>query len=482
MSTNMLTLARKSLLEPAGLGETELMRLIGQLMSGSVEYGDLYFQYSRHESWSLEEGKVKSGSHSIEQGVGVRAVAGEKTGFAYSDEIVLPALLEAAGAARAIVQQGAPARVPVAFRGEAGRQLYRPDDPLASLPDEAKVKLLERVEQAARAQDPRVKQVMASLASTHEVVLVVRSDGVIAGDVRPLVRLNVTVIVESNGRREQGSSGGGGRFTYDYFARADQALTYAREAVRQALVNLDAVEAPAGTMPVVLGPGWPGILLHEAIGHGLEGDFNRKGTSAFAGKLGQCVASEQCTVVDDGTIPDRRGSLNVDDEGNTTQKTVLIENGILKGYMQDTLNARLTGVAPTGNGRRESYAHLPMPRMTNTYMLAGKYDPGEIIASVERGLYAVNFGGGQVDITSGKFVFSASEAYLIENGKITRPVKGATLIGNGPDVLTRVSMVGDDLQLDPGVGTCGKEGQSVPVGVGQPTLKIDSLTVGGTQG
>jgi TldD protein len=482
MSTNMLTLARKSLLEPAGLGETELMRLIGQLMSGSVDYGDLYFQYSRHESWSLEEGKVKSGSHSIEQGVGVRAVAGEKTGFAYSDEIVLPTLLEAAGAARAIVQQGAPARVPVAFRGEAGRQLYRPDDPLASLPDEAKVKLLERVEQEARAQDPRVKQVMASLASTHEVILVVRSDGTIAGDVRPLVRINVTVIVESNGRREQGSSGGGGRFTYDYFSRADQALSYAREAVRQALVNLDAVEAPAGTMPVVLGPGWPGILLHEAIGHGLEGDFNRKGTSAFAGKLGQRVASEQCTVVDDGTIPDRRGSLNVDDEGNMTQKTALIENGILKGYMQDTLNARLMGVAPTGNGRRESYAHLPMPRMTNTYMLAGKYDPGEIIASVERGLYAVNFGGGQVDITSGKFVFSASEAYLIENGKITRPVKGATLIGNGPDVLTRVSMVGNDLQLDPGVGTCGKEGQSVPVGVGQPTLKIDSLTVGGTQG
>jgi len=312
-------------------------------------------------------------------------------------------------------------------------------------------------------------------------MLVARSDGAIAGDVRPLVRLNVTVIVESNGRREQGSSGGGGRFTYDYFARADQALTYAREAVRQALVNLDAVEAPAGTMPVVLGPGWPGILLHEAIGHGLEGDFNRKGTSAFAGKLGQRVASEQCTVVDDGTIPDRRGSLNVDDEGTTTQKTVLIENGILKGYMQDTLNARLMGVAPTGNGRRESYAHLPMPRMTNTYMLPGKFDPKEIIASVDKGLYAVNFGGGQVDITSGKFVFSASEAYLIENGKITRPVKGATLIGNGPDVLTRVSMVGSDLQLDPGVGTCGKEGQSVPVGVGQPTLRIDGLTVGGTQ-
>ncbi len=481
MSEVMLTLARKSLLEPAGLGESDLARLMGQLMSGSVDYGDLYFQYSRHESWSLEEGKVKSGSHSIEQGVGVRAVAGEKTGFAYSDEIMLPALLEAAGAARAIVQQGAAARAPAVFRGEAGRQLYRPDDPLASLPDDAKVKLLERVEKEARAQDPRVKQVMASLASTHDVVLVVRSDGVIAGDVRPLVRLNVTVIVEQDGRRESGSAGGGGRYAYDYFNQEDRALSYAREAVRQALVNLDAVEAPAGTMAVVLGPGWPGILLHEAIGHGLEGDFNRKGTSAFAGRVGERVASEQCTVVDDGTIPDRRGSLNVDDEGTTTQKTVLIENGILKGYMQDTLNARLMGVAPTGNGRRESYAHLPMPRMTNTYMLPGKFDPKEIIASVDKGLYAVNFGGGQVDITSGKFVFSASEAYLIENGKITRPVKGATLIGNGPDVLTRVSMVGSDLQLDPGVGTCGKEGQSVPVGVGQPTLRIDGLTVGGTQ-
>ena len=481
MSANRLTLARQSLLEPAGLGETELTRLMGQLLSGSVDYADLYFQYSRHESWSLEEGKVKSGSHSIEQGVGVRAVAGEKTGFAYSDEIMLPALLTAAGAARAIVQQGAPTSVPATFHGEPGRQLYQPDDPLASFPDDAKVKLLERVEKEARAQDPRVKQVMASLAATHEVVLVVRSDGVIAGDVRPLVRLNVTVIVEQDGRRESGSHGGGGRFAYDYFNQEDRALSYAREAVRQALVNLEAVDAPAGAMTVVLGPGWPGILLHEAIGHGLEGDFNRKGTSAFAGRVGERVASEQCTVVDDGTIPDRRGSLNVDDEGTTTQNTVLIENGILKGYMQDTMNARLMGVAPTGNGRRESYAHLPMPRMTNTYMLKGKFDPQEIIGSVSKGLYAVSFGGGQVDITSGKFVFSASEAYLIENGKITRPVKGATLIGNGPDVLTRVSMVGNDLQLDPGVGTCGKEGQSVPVGVGQPTLKIDSLTVGGTQ-
>jgi len=481
MSEAMLALAKKSLLEPAGLGEQELTRLMGRLLSGRVDYADLYFQYSRHEAWSLEEGKVKSGSHNIEQGVGVRAVAGEKTGFAYSDEIILPALLDAASSARAIAQHGAAGNAPAVFRGETGLKLYQATDPLASLADDAKVKLLERVEAAARAQDPRVKQVMASLAAVHEVVLVVRSDGVIAGDVRPLVRLNVTVIVEQNGRREQGSHGGGGRVTYDYFFQEDHALSYAREAVRQALVNLEAVDAPAGVMTVVLGSGWPGILLHEAIGHGLEGDFNRKGTSAFAGQLGERVAAAGITVVDDGTLPERRGSLNIDDEGTPTQKTVLIENGILKGYMQDRLNARLMGVAPTGNGRRESYAHLPMPRMTNTYMLPGKHDPQEIIASVEKGLYAVNFGGGQVDITSGKFVFSASEAYLIENGKITRPVKGATLIGNGPDVLTRVSMLGNDLKLDPGVGTCGKEGQSVPVGVGQPTLKIDGLTVGGTQ-
>jgi TldD protein len=480
--SGMLALARQSLLEPAGIGEAELDRLMGGLMGGHVDHGDLYFQYSRHESWSLEEGIVKSGSHNIEQGVGVRAVSGEKTGFAYSDEIVLPALLEAATAARAIAQQGGPGRQPVAWRGESGLQLYSPADPLASLADDAKVQLLERVEREARAQDSRVKQVMASLAATHEVVLVVRSDGVLTGDVRPLVRLNVSVIVEQNGRREQGSAGGGGRFTYEYFLEQEHALGYAREAVRQALVNLDADEAPAGAMTVVLGPGWPGILLHEAIGHGLEGDFNRKGTSAFSGRVGEKVAADGITVVDDGTLPARRGSLNVDDEGTPTRKTVLIENGILKGYMQDTLNARLMGVPPTGNGRRESYAHLPMPRMTNTYMLAGGRDPQEIIASVDKGLYAVNFGGGQVDITSGKFVFSASEAYLIENGKITRPVKGATLIGNGPDVLQRVSMIGNDLKLDPGVGTCGKEGQSVPVGVGQPTLRIDGLTVGGTQG
>ncbi|HEY6237019.1 MAG TPA: metalloprotease TldD [Candidatus Elarobacter sp.] len=417
----------------------------------------------------------------MESGVGVRACAGEKSGFAYSDDVVLPALFEAAGAARAIAAQGGNARVPTQWRARDGLQLYRPVDPLASLPDQEKVAVLERIERAARAQDPRVKQVMAGLAAVHEIVLVVRSDGMLAADVRPLVRVGVTVIAESNGRRESGSAGGGGRFTYRELIEGDTVLEHAREAVRQALVNLEAADAPAGTMPVVLGPGWPGILLHEAIGHGLEGDFNRKGTSAFAGRLGQKVAASDVTVVDDGTLAGRRGSLNIDDEGTPTQRTVLIENGILTGYMQDLLNARLMNVAPTGNGRRESYAYLPMPRMTNTYMLAGNRDPQEIIASVDRGLYAVNFGGGQVDITSGKFVFSASEAYLIENGRVTRPVKGATLIGNGPDVLTRVTMVGNDLKLDSGIGTCGKDGQSVPVGVGQPTLKIDGLTVGGTQ-
>ena len=478
---NALDTARQTLLAPAGLDEKDLDRLLGQILTHRVDYADLYFQYSRHESWSLEEGQVKSGSYNVEQGVGVRAVSGEKTGFAYSDEILLPALSAAASAARAIARSGASAAMPVRQHSGAVAKLYAPLDPIASLEDAAKVKLLETVEAEAKRADPRVIQVMASLSGVQETILVARSDGGLAADVRPLVRLNVTVIVEANGRRETGSHGGGGRVSYQYFLENDFARLYAREAVRQALVNLDAEDAPAGSMQVVLGPGWPGILLHEAIGHGLEGDFNRKGTSAFTGMVGKQVAARGVTVVDDGTLADRRGSLNVDDEGTPTQKTVLIEDGILKGYLQDTLNARLMGVAPTGNGRRESYAHMPLPRMTNTYMLPGVRDPREIIASVEKGLYAVNFGGGQVDITSGKFVFSASEAYLIENGKVTRPVKGATLIGNGPDVLTRVSMVGNDLQLDSGVGTCGKDGQSVPVGVGQPTLRIDGLTVGGTQ-
>jgi len=449
------------------------------LLGASVDDADIYLQTSRYESWGLEDGIVKEASHNIEQGAGVRAVAGEKTGFAYSDEIALPALQEAAKNARAIAGGGRSGQLAVV--GEHDRlQLYAPIDPLQSLAEEEKIRLLRRLDEEARKLDSRVEQVFVSLTGAHDVILVIGQDGVMHGDVRPLVRLNVTVIVQQNGRREQGSAGGGARMGYRYFFEEDRALGYAREAVRQALVNLEAVAAPAGNMTVVLGPGWPGVLLHEAIGHGLEGDFNRKGTSAFTGRVGERVASPLCTVVDDGTLPGRRGSLNIDDEGTPTQCTVLIENGILRGYMQDQLNARLMGVQPTGNGRRESYAHLPMPRMTNTYMLAGTHDPQEIIASVKNGLYAKNFGGGQVDITSGKFVFSASEAYLIENGKITRPVKGATLIGNGPDVLTRVSMVGNDLELDSGVGSCGKDGQSVPVGVGQPTLRVDGLTVGGT--
>jgi TldD protein len=479
MTTDTLALARQQLLTPAGLGEADLHRALSCLLGHAVDGGDLYFQLRRAESWSLEDGQVKNASHAIRQGVGVRAISGEKTGFAYSDEIILPALLEAATAARAIARHGGDGRLQV-WRPTQRSPLYEPLDPLETLSAEAKVRLLEQVDAEARRQDPRVSQVMVSLVAVQDTMLVAGGDGTLAGDVRPLARLNVTVIVEQNGRREQGSSGGGGRIGYGWFLDQDRALGYAREAVRLALVNLDAVPAPAGTMAVVLGPGWPGILLHEAIGHGLEGDFNRKGTSAFSGRIGERVASPLCTVVDDGTLAYRRGSLNVDDEGTPTQCTTLIERGVLKGYLQDKLNARLMNMAPTGNGRRESHAHLPLPRMTNTYLLPGEHEPAEIIASVERGLYAVNFGGGQVDITSGKFVFSASEAYLIENGRVTRPVKGATLIGNGPDVLTQVSMVGDDLQLDAGVGTCGKEGQSVPVGVGQPTLKIEALTVGGT--
>jgi len=470
--------ANEILLAPYSLDAVKLDRVFGEILAHRVDYADLYFQYSRSESWSLEEGIVKSGSFGIDQGVGVRAVSGEKTAFAYSDDISLTALEAAARATRAIARQGQGGRAQVAKRA-AGHQLYAPQDPIASLDDRAKVALLERVERMARALDPRVSQVMAWLAAEYEVVLVARSDGVLAADVRPLVRLSLQVIVEADGRREQGSAGGGGRFDYAYFT--DEMLKdYARKAVDQAVVNLGAKPAPAGTMTVVMGPGWPGVLLHEAVGHGLEGDFNRKGTSAFSGRIGERVAAPGVTVVDDGTIARRRGSLNIDDEGHPTRRNVLIEDGVLKSYMQDSLNARLMKVPPTGNGRRESYAHIPMPRMTNTYMLNGDRPREEIIASVKNGLYAVNFGGGQVDITSGKFVFSASEAYLIENGRLGQPVKGATLIGNGPDALTRVAMIGNDMALDPGVGTCGKEGQSVPVGVGQPTLRIDGLTVGGT--
>jgi TldD protein len=479
MTADALQCARERILSPSGLDETRLEQALSSLLGASVDAGDLYFQLAREEHWALEDGIVKEGSHGIEQGVGVRAMAGERTGFAYSDDVVPTALFEAARAARAIAREGGKGRVQ-AWHATAAHRLYTTDDPIASLADADKVALLSELDRRARAIDPRVKQVVATLAAVHAVVLVAASDGTLAADVRPLVRMNVSVIVEQNGRREQGYAGTGGRYSLEEFVTGERPLRLAREAVRQAMVNLESVPAPAGTMTVVLGPGWPGVLLHEAVGHGLEGDFNRRGTSAFSGRIGERVASPLCTVVDDGTLAGRRGSLTVDDEGTPTSCTTLIENGVLRGYLQDKLNARLMGMRPTGNGRRESFAHTTLPRMTNTYMLPGPHDPGEIIRSVKRGLYAVNFGGGQVDITSGKFVFSASEAYLIEDGRVTAPVKGATLVGNGPDVLTRVSMVGNDLMLDEGIGSCGKDGQTVPVGVGQPTLRVDSLTVGGT--
>jgi TldD protein len=476
-----LAIAQRFLLEPFGLTESHLTRALNEIKAHQVDEADLYFQYTRSEGWSLEEGIVKTGSFSIDQGVGVRAVSGEKTAFAYSDDISEASLLDAARTVRSISAVAKNARVKAgAARKIAGaRSLYPDLDPIASLDSTAKVALLGKVEKMARAKDSRVTQVMAGLASEYDVVLVARADGTLAADVRPLVRLSVTVIAEQKGRREMGSAGGGGRFGLAYF---DDKLVaeYVDQAVNAAITNLDSRPAPAGEMTVVLGSGWPGILLHEAIGHGLEGDFNRKGSSTFAGRVGKRVAAKGVTVLDDGTIADRRGSLNVDDEGNASQRNVLIEDGILKGYIQDSMNARLMKVAPTGNGRRESYAHVPMPRMTNTYMLGGDKSPEEIVASIKKGLYATNFGGGQVDITSGKFVFSASEAFWVENGKIQYPVKGATLVGNGPDALTRISMIGNDMALDSGVGTCGKEGQSVPVGVGQPTLRIDGMTVGGT--
>ncbi len=477
--SSALNTVSQSILAASGLDDQHLQRVLGHLLGHAVTGAELYFESSTHESWSLEDGHVKDASFSIDRGVGVRALAGEKTGFAYSQDINLQALTQAATAARSITRAGQSLQV-CAFARPKIRELYPAINPIPSLDEVAKIDLLKRVDAYARGLDARVTQVQASLVAVHDEVLVAHSDGTFAADIRPLVRFNISVLVEDKGKREQGYAGGGGRHDLPTLFANDFALECAREAVRQALVNLDAIPAPAGVMPVVLGNGWPGVLLHEAVGHGLEGDFNRKGTSAFAGRVGERVASPLCTVVDDGTLPGRRGSLSMDDEGTLTQHTVLIENGILKGYLQDKQNAGLMGVRSTGNGRRESYAHLPMPRMTNTYMLAGPHDPQDIIRSVKRGLYAPKFGGGQVDITSGKFVFSASEAYLIEDGKITAPVKGATLIGNGPDVLTKVSMVGNDLQLDSGIGVCGKAGQSVPVGVGQPTLKVDELTVGGT--
>lgn len=477
--TNALDTAENTLLTQRGLELNDVQKTLDQLILPSIDQADLYFQSSHSESWVLEDGIVREGSFNIDQGVGVRAISGEKTGFAYSDEIVLPALTQAATAARSIASHGDNGQLQ-AWHKTSTPILYSEKDPLNSVTTEEKINLLKRLDQTARQKDPRVKQVMIGLTGSQSTILVANSDGMLSGDVRPLIRLNINVIVEEDGRIEKGGSGGGGRFGYEYFLNDDMAMSYVDEAIEQALINLKADAAPAGMMPVVLGSGWPGILLHEAIGHGLEGDFNRKETSAFSGRIGERVASAEVTVVDDGTIENRRGSLNVDDEGTPTSSTTLIERGILKTYMQDKHNARLMGVTPTGNGRRESYAHLPMPRMTNTYMLGGIHDPGEIIASVDKGIYAVQFGGGQVDITNGKFVFSASQAYKIENGKVTTPIKGATIIGNGPDVLTRVTMVGNDMALDSGIGTCGKDGQSVPVGVGQPTIRIDDITVGGT--
>ncbi|MDF1821661.1 MAG: metalloprotease TldD [Alcanivoracaceae bacterium] len=477
--TDKLSLAQSILLEPAALDEGRVFAALGQVLGGDIDYADLYFQHSRHEGWVLEDGLVRDASYNLERGVGVRACSGEKSGFAYSDDIAAASLHDAVTAVRGIAGSGHSGTLPVARRVDYPVR-YAGDDPIPGWDSARKVELLRDMDAYARSLDSHVREVTVSLSAVHDVVMMVASDGTLAADVRPLIRLNVSVIAERDGRRERGSSGGGGRVAYDWLLDADRARGFVREAVRQAMINLDARPAPAGTMPVVLGPGWPGVLLHEAVGHGLEGDFNRKGTSMFAGRMGEMVASELCTVVDDGTLADRRGSLSVDDEGVPSGVNTLIENGRLVGYMQDRMNARLMGVPPTGNGRRESYAHLPMPRMTNTYMLAGESDPDEILSTLDRGIYAVNFGGGQVDITSGRFVFSTSEAYLVEKGKIVCPVKGATLIGSGAEVMQNISMVGNDLALDSGIGVCGKDGQSVPVGVGQPTLRVDALTVGGT--
>ena len=480
-----LETVENTMLAQSGLGREELNQVLGLVAARNVDYADIYFQSCWHESLVLEDSIIKDGSFNIDRGVGVRAVSGEKTGFAYSDQINQLALQQSAKAARGITRSGGNGQVK-AFAPVTAEGIYAPVNPLDSFDKHQKIALLEEIDRYIRTKEPLVKEVSVSINGVYEQVLVAALDGTYAADIRPLVRLSVSVLIEKGDKREHGSAGGGGRYGYEHFQTEEAngksvALNYADEAIRQALINIDADEAPAGTMPVVLGAGWPGVLLHEAVGHGLEGDFNRKGSSMFSGQMGEQVTSSLCTIVDDGTLKDRRGSLNIDDEGTPGQYNVLVEGGKLKGYMQDKLNARLMGVAPTGNGRRESYAHLPMPRMTNTYMLPGEHSPEEIIASVKQGVYAPNFGGGQVDITSGKFVFSASEAYLIENGKITRPIKGATLIGSGIEAMQQVSMVGNDLDIDRGVGVCGKAGQSVPVGVGQPTLKVESMTVGGTQ-
>lgn len=481
MSINQI---EEALLAPGGLTAEDIAATLSSIATRQIDYADIYFQSSWHESLVLEDSIIKDGSFNIDCGVGVRAVTGEKTGFAYSDQIQLDGLKQSAIAARGIAQQGQNGQVH-AFKCSENQRYYAAVNPLAEWEKQQKTELLKSLDAYIRTKEPLIKEVSISLSGVHEQMLVAATDGTYAGDIRPLVRLSISVLAEKGERRERGSSGGGGRFGYDFFIGDEdgvqRAFHFADEAIRMALVNLEADAAPAGSMPVVLGSGWPGVLLHEAVGHGLEGDFNRKGSSVFSGKVGQQVTSSLCTIVDDGTLKDLRGSLNVDDEGVNGQYNTLIENGVLKGYMQDKLNARLMEVNPTGNGRRESYAHLPMPRMTNTYMLPGQHTPEEIISTVKRGLYAPNFGGGQVDITSGKFVFSTSEAYLIEDGKITRPVKGATLIGSGIEAMQQVSMVGNDLSIDRGVGVCGKAGQSIPVGVGQPTLKLDSITVGGTE-
>jgi len=470
-------------LTPAEMNLSDLESQLSHISGGDIDYADFYFQASRHESWLLEDGIVKEGSYNIEKGVGIRAVSGEKTGFAYSDQISKKTIKEAANAAKSIASLGQDKSVKLLLP-TSQPLYYGAADPLQSMSRDKKIELLKQVDSFARTLEPSVSEVSVSLNAVYEEILVAASDGTFAADIRPLIRFGCSVLVEKNGKRERGSAGGGGRFDLDYFTDTQEgelkAFAYARQAIRQALINIEAIAAPAGAMPVIVGAGWPGVLLHEAVGHGLEGDFNRKGSSAFSGKIGEQVASKHCTIIDDGSIKDRRGSVNIDDEGTPGQRNVLIENGILKGYMQDKLNARLMGVDPTGNGRRESYAHLPLPRMTNTFMLNGEYQHDELIESVKKGIYAPNFGGGQVDITSGKFVFSASEAYLIEDGKITAPIKGATLIGNGFDTMQKISMVANNMSLDPGVGVCGKDGQSIPVGVGQPSLKIDQLTVGGT--
>ncbi|MBN7819305.1 metalloprotease TldD [Bowmanella yangjiangensis] len=480
----MNSIVERNLLSASELTQADLQEALGLIYQHDNDFADLYFQSSQHESWVLEDGIIKEGSYNIERGVGVRAVSGEKTGFAYSDEISRQALHQACQAARSITRQGGNHQVKAFSAAKSQKALYEGRNPILDLSDQDKINLLKSMDAYVRQQEPDISQVVVSISGVYEEVLVAATDGTLNTDIRPLVRLNCSVLIEKNGRRERGSAGMGGRYAYARFLELEQGIPryqqLADEALHMARVNMQAVDAPAGLMPVVLGSGWPGVLLHEAVGHGLEGDFNRKGSSTFSGRIGQQVAAKGVTVVDDGTMAERRGSLSIDDEGNPSQYNVLIEDGILKGYMQDKLNARLMGVPVTGNGRRESYAHLPMPRMTNTYMLGGEYEPEEIISTIKKGIYAPNFGGGQVDITSGKFVFSTSEAYLIENGKITTPVKGATLIGNGPQVMQKVSMIGNDMSLDRGVGVCGKDGQSVPVGVGQPTLKVDELTVGGT--